>query len=153
MKIISGLILLLFISCGTETGNPLVQDATLTVDEDARVTTAYTVIENVCNKLKDCYNVAYVTCVNKSVLEDNFDSALGLNTGDYSNYNDILNAEVNNSLSVNDSAAASQCANDIKNLSCSDTEVVDAYDTNNQSDYSNVYKLIPVGAGSCQDIY
>ena len=148
--------LLFIVSCGTETGNPVRPselNSTPTVDEDSKTTVSYSLLAKICSKLKDCYTVSEETCISSSLSSDGFDAAYNLNTSTYSTLLQIVNDEKDGKISIQNETSKNQCEADIDALTCSDNEIQNAYEVSAPSDFSNTDQAVPVGAGSCQDIY
>jgi hypothetical protein len=153
MKGLVLIIMFILISCGTETGNPLTEPQT-SIGEDSPSTKSGLVLSVACNKLYECYS-GYITLSNCEIgifAQDNFDTVLGLIDGIYLTASEIVAAEVGGKISGNQNEL-SQCLTDINSLSCSDNEVVNSFDINSSTDYSNAFQIIPTGAGSCNDIF
>lgn len=144
------LLLLLLVGCGTETGNPITPSSPAS-GEDGTTTSTEGILEKVCEKIESCYSVKESTCKTNTLEEDGFDDAFDI--ADYDDLQAIVDAETAGDLSVTSTSAVTQCKTDIENLSCSDSEVVNAYSTSSPNDYSNMADIIPTNAGSCQDIF
>ena len=151
------------LSCGTEVGNPLTvfqsgtddSDEPENNDSDASLTTFSANLEVVvCTKLSECYasTLTEKNCLSAIPAVDGFDIELGLVGANYNSLSDVKTAE-SNSLITPNSTSSAQCLNDIKALTCTDSEVINAYDISNPTDYSNLYLITPVGAGSCNDVF
>ena len=146
------LLIFLFLSCGTETGNPIEEDDSgQALPGDSVDYFTFNLADNVCDKLIECYSeVSDVSaCIQKVLSVDGFDLALNLSST-YSDLNEIYTDEKNSTISKN-STESSQCIADIKALSCSDSEVINAFDSSSPNDYSNTANMVPTNAGSCQD--
>ena len=147
------ILFLLLCSCGTETGNPISEDDSgQALPGDGITYFTLTTADNICDKLIECYGeiTDVSACIEKLKTIDGFDTALDLED-DYSNFNDIYLDEKNSVFTIN-SDYNQQCQSDINGLTCSDSEVINAYDSASPNDYSNVPNIIPVGSGSCQDV-
>lgn len=161
-----GLLLLfsiLVFSCGTETGNPL---TSLTsgdnnynspnADNDSgelQSTKSFLIAKAVCEKIKNCYLVATagLDCEEVILGLEGFDENLGLPADSYYDLAALMTAEADDRVTV-DSNANTQCLMDLDDLSCSDSEVVNAYDSSNPTDYSNFALMLPQTSGSCSDV-
>lgn len=111
-------------------------------------------LARICFKLASCHSgvLTQATCESAILNEDDFDTEYGLNSADYSTYQEIINAD-SAAIITGDETSFSQCVSDITDLSCDDAEVLDAFDTNDPTNFTNAYKIIPVGAGSCNDLF
>jgi hypothetical protein len=152
------LILLMFLSsCGTETGNPIIDNLTGSpAQDDSTNISSYSssLVGTICTKLVSCHS-SFLTldnCLVGTKVQSNLDTELGLTDGDYSTYQDIIDAESNSSLTTNNTEAI-QCLADISIFTCSDANVLNAFNAGSPTDFSNVYKIIPTGAGSCNDFF
>lgn len=147
------LILLLLCGCGTETGNPINSGEFSSGTNEDTVYFSNTLAETICNKLIACFSdiTDLTSCKEEIENETGFDSALSLGSS-YSSLELILEAEKTSKIALNSTESA-QCKTDIENLNCSDSEVINAYDSSSPSDYSQVANIIPVNAGSCQDAF
>ena len=143
------LLVFLFIGCGTETGNPI-QGGGLFQGGQVSLFT-YRLAESVCEKLIECYDevISVNDCIKEVEDIDGFDIALNLD----SNYTDLNDIYIDESGSVitSSSTEAAQCITDINALSCSDSEVINAFNSSSPNDYSNTANIVPTNAGSCQD--
>lgn len=149
-------VLLLIISCGTETGNPFL-DGEPSGGNDSQnglITLSEQVLNSSCEKLVNCYSSVLTkeNCLTGLKLQVNFDTEFGLTDGVFSDFQAIIEAEAEEVL-VASGPKVNQCRQDIENLLCSDNEVTSAFDTNFPSIFSSSYNLIPTGAGSCNDIF
>jgi hypothetical protein len=149
----------MIMSCGTEVGNPLTalnnEGSDDPVDSDASLSLFSSNLETgVCTKLFECYSstLSKVACLNAISIVDGFDTELGLDGGNYNSLSDIKTAE-SSSLITPDSTSSSQCLSDISALVCTDSEVINAYDISNSTNYSSFYLIVPSGAGSCNDVF
>ena len=165
MKIWILFFLLFNAGCGTEVGNPLTDNLSNTDEDDnngtpsgddsASFTTSAAQIKNVaCKKLVECYGTYFDqdSCENNISGVDGFDTSFGLDSFDYADFSEIEEAEGNDEIEAN-STYTTQCVSDIEALSCSDSEVINAFDSSNSSDFSNTYEVIPTRSGSCNDLY
>ena len=145
------LLVFLFIGCGTETGNPIQEGSVMPGDSTNSDLLTYRLADNVCDKLIECYDevTSVSDCINQVLSVDGFDDALDLNSS-YSNLREIFNDERDSVLTSNSTEAA-QCITDINALSCSDSEVINAFNSSSPNDYSNTPNIVPTNAGSCQD--
>lgn len=144
-------ILYFLMSCGTEVGNPI-QDGNLQAGEPTGATTVFPILQSICDKVSECYSVDLEVCATSSLLVDGFDSVLNLGTTNYTNLQEIVDDELLGVISAN-STFETQCQSDIENLLCSDSEVIAAYNPAAPNDYSSMFRIIPIGGGSCQDVY
>lgn len=158
MKVFWGvlIIFLLFNGCGTEVGNPI-KEATVPGSgevQDPLTLTSSALRGKVCDKLVECFPSQFNAdnCANIINNVDGFDDAFNLNNSSYNDYEDIEEAEKNELIEVS-STEGTQCQDDIEALSCTDSEVINAYDESNSSDYTQLYNIIPIGSGSCQDTF
>jgi hypothetical protein len=148
IKILNLLILCICIGCGTETGNPLLDPDHLNSDQPV-----VGLLETMCLKLSKCHaGLTFNICESNVLLQDNIDTAIGLGDGIYTSYQAIIDAESNGEISENRLPTV-QCYLDITNMKCNDSEVTNAYDIANPTDFTSVYKLLITGAGSCQDMF
>jgi hypothetical protein len=156
MKLLFIICYLFLFSCGTETGNPITKTSNGNPDAgaDQESTASELVFGKSCDILFSCYpsSMTLSSCGVSFLAQDGFDTVLGITDGLYVTGKEIVDAERSESLTPN-TTEFDQCLADIGNLSCSDNEVVNAFDDSNPSDFSNAFKIIPTGSGSCNDIF
>lgn len=163
MKVLLLLISFFVFSCGTETGNPLTSltsgdnnnsDPNAGNDSgELQSTKSFLIAKAVCEKIKSCYPLAAddLNCEEDILGLEGFDENLGLAADSYYDLAALMTAESDDRLTV-DSNANTQCLTDLENLSCSDSEVLNAYDSSNSTDYSNFALMLPQTSGSCSDV-
>ena len=140
--------LILILSCGTETGNP-VHNSDLDNNNDESFSSL--LLQEICEKQTSCF-IQNPSCSNLLRLQDGFDIKFGLNSSIYSTFEGIFEAVNSGEITININNQ-SQCLKDIKALSCTDTEVQEAFNSSNSSDYTNSYKIIPTTSNSCNDLF
>lgn len=152
------LILLLAVSCGTETGNPAkpTEYSGHTPSPSQGDASSYNleeVLETICGKLASCSNKTLTKTDCKVGVKTNtqFDTEFGLTDGTYADYAAMITAQSNNTLTSKYTESA-QCLTDINNLSCSDNEITNAWNSASPNDFSNAHEIVPAGSGSCGDM-
>ena len=150
MKLLLLALVLIFTSCGTETGNPATESDLSSGDNESSY--AESLSSKICSKLVACFSEITSTsdCMTEINDENGFDTALG--NSDYNTLSEFISAESNGSI-VKNQTEATQCLSDIENLACSDTEVTSAFSSSSPNDYSNIANIVSIGSGSCQDFY
>lgn len=153
---------IVFYSCGTETGNPFLGKETHSgtpppAENDSQsdlLLMSHIVLEKVCSKLSQCFFSKFNSSNCFVIIEsiDGFDLSFELNSDFYDNYKSIIQAESSGKL-VGKETELNQCLKDIDDLNCQDSEVINAYDESQPLNFMNLYRIIPVGAGSCQSIF
>ena len=163
MKILLLLFSILIFSCGTETGNPLTSLTSGDNDNgdpnagndsgELQSTKSFLIAKSVCEKIKNCYpsTTADLNCEEDILGLEGFDENLGLPAGSYYDLTALMTAESDGRVTV-DSNANTQCLTDLDDLSCSDSEVLNSYDSSNPTDYSNFALMLPQTSGSCSDV-
>ena len=140
------LIFILLLGCGTEVGNPLTEytSGTDNGEDDANSVPSddedHPLVARVCGTLTRCYPSLKDQECREHILDvDKFDTRLGLDKDNYQNLKEIT---LDTNLVVN-TVNAEACLVSIEQLSCSDSEIISAYNENNPDRFDNTYKVIP----------
>jgi hypothetical protein len=149
--------LLLFIlvsaSCspsnGTNTGNP---GATNPPSNPASGTVSGKLVSDLCVQIASCYTGADSTaCENQITALSGFTAPLGSPANTYSTMSDLAQAEVSQTVSVNQQNFT-DCQTAISQLSCSSSLIVQSYSQSNPSAYNSANVLFQASP-SCAQIY
>lgn len=111
-----------------------------------------TLLKQICQTITRCHSDLDEASCEAGVLASNgLDVQFGLPVGVYKTFAEILQAEFAGSFAANASATNS-CAAALEKLSCSDPQVIGAYDKANGS-FAGLPLLIPTSPGSCPVVF
>ncbi len=132
---------------GTETGNPLENNS----DPQVLATETYKIVKASCEKVTSCNSLDEVEdCLQQQTSNSNFGAKLGLPVQNQTlQFWEIVNAELYQEI-VPNLTNATLCINDISQLSCADSTVVQAYDPMLTEPYQELAGLLPL---SCQSAF
>ncbi|MEM7646711.1 MAG: hypothetical protein AAF203_07375 [Pseudomonadota bacterium] len=146
MRLLLCLLLTACLNDGTDTGNPGLIEG----DPMDGVTSSFLTqfADSICMRLGECEGGPLSGCRSDLFDQDNIDTEIGVGDLDYPTLGDINTAQVMGDLTGNTDDLIT-CIQDIEALSCSDSDVMNAYDPMASNPYVGVATIIP---GTCSTI-
>ena len=136
-------ILALSLGCSpTGTGNPISESATASFLRSASLA------GGICQKLKSCNDIFPTDCYTKIGDLTNIDTEIGLVSGQFAKFLDIINAEANGTLRAK--STGTRCLLAIEELACDNPVVKNAYASGIPQPFFRVAEMIPV---ACADMF
>jgi hypothetical protein len=141
--------LFLFVSCGTDTGNPSMLPGS---DPFIGQPISSQVASILCRKIRTCFPINLSSCETKIRIVPNISTALGLNEATYSHLNAIQSA-INSSVLSVDQTQGTLCLNQIYQASCSDTDIQQSYASTDPENLDNAYRMLSLSPTCAQFIF
>lgn len=144
MRLLSVIVVLLFLICGcepadsTNTGNTNRPGEPMSGTKDPASVTA--IASALCSKIKACYSSANeTTCQSQIMSLANFTDAMNLNPP-YSTMTELKDAVTNGTFEFN-STSYSTCISAISALACTNQNVTNGYSIVSPNNYTGIYRL------------
>jgi hypothetical protein len=153
MKKTKNLIILLYFllnGCGVDTGNPTLTNGKN--PEGSISTVTIQISSYLCEKIKTCFDPILSECTTKIRSAANLTATLGLNATTYSNFDEIESGVANQNLQI-DTIKRDACFHSISTISCSATNVQQAYNTSDIENLTQAWKLLTIDSNCNQFIY
>jgi|APSaa5957512535_1039671.scaffolds.fasta_scaffold127637_1 hypothetical protein len=119
-------------------------------DTTSGASTTEDLLTAVCEAITDCYSTAVqADCEAGLFSDDNVIDALGLDTGDYGDFDELQDGIDDGTLSV-DTDNLNGCVEELAAVSCTNMFTNGIF-VDGSGNYSSVYKMIP--EGECEEIF
>jgi hypothetical protein len=142
---------LILSSCnGTGTGNPIRDNPMNSSPGDSGLNGTSTILVGVCTRLSSCdSNVFRSQCEQAILASRRIDIKIGLPASVYINFESIVRAEANQTITAN-LVAKEACFRSIIGLSCTSREVISAFNPRSNSPFENIDAMVTSG---CQNLF
>lgn len=142
------LLTVLFLGCGTDTGNPGLRRPIYNGGTGGLFANA--VVSTTCKKLVECHSgLTEKDCQSGVFNLNNLDDEFGLAPGAYGTFAQVTVAEAKGELTA-DWVAGEACLDDLSALTCDDPRVRGAYRPGETQKFAQVYKMFDPG---CSAVY
>ena len=137
------------ISCGTDTGNPgeipINHSAGTGIEESKTIVNS--IVQEGCKVLRRCHNLRLKSCQDDWMKLTNMNGALGLDENSKQSLQQIHENILKEDLKIN---PENTCISAIKDLSCYDQGVEEAFDPEEENLFVNANEMIPT---ACQNVF
>lgn len=148
--------LLILLSCGTETGNPVrsvAQNGPSAEIGSANYSASFRIISELCHKLNSCdSNLSRETCLDQIYPLSSIAPRLGIPDSTYNDFEAVIDAELNDEITNNPDNVI-DCINTFMDYECDGVEITGSYNSNAPTNFTQIHLLLANDLSTCGGVF